>query len=145
MPPRLDELRIAADGDEVRRASEWLHATCRRREVPREHVERLVLCLNEVLANVIVHGGASARSAPVKLTLEVSVDDGAGRAGVTVSDAGIAFDPVAVPPRALPKTLDEASGGGLGLAMIRRCSDWLHYRREKGRNHFTFGARWSVP
>jgi anti-sigma regulatory factor (Ser/Thr protein kinase) len=144
VPPRLDELAIGANGDEVRRASEWLNATCRRREVPQEHVERLVLCLNEALANVIVHGGASARSAPVKLTLEVSVDDGVGRAGVTVSDAGIAFDPLAVAPRALPKSLDEASGGGLGLVMIRRCSDWLDYRNEQGRNHFTFGARWSL-
>jgi anti-sigma regulatory factor (Ser/Thr protein kinase) len=144
VPSRLDELTIGANGEEVRRASDWLDAACRRHAVPEEHVERLLLCLNEALANVIVHGGPGARSAPVRLTLEVSVDDRAGRAGVTVSDAGAAFDPLAVPGRALPRTLDEASGGGLGLVMIRRCSDWLDYRNERGRNHLTFGARWSV-
>jgi serine/threonine-protein kinase RsbW len=140
---RLDELTISASGDDVRRASDWLYATCRQHEVPEELVERLVLCLNEALANVIVHGGVAALSAPVKLMLEVSLDDGCGKAGVTVSDAGVAFDPLSVPARTLPKTLEDASLGGLGLVMIRRCSDWLDYRNEHGHNHLTFGARWS--
>lgn len=144
MPSRFDELTISANGDEVRRASDWLYATCRQHEVPQEHAERLVLCLNEVLANVIVHGGSTALSAPVKLMLEVSVDDGGGKAGVTVSDAGVAFDPLSVPARSSPKTLEEAALGGLGLVMIRRCSDWLDYRKEHGHNHLTFGARWSL-
>ena len=143
VPSRIDELTISANGDEVRRASDWLYAACRQHEVPEELVERLVLCLNEALANVIVHGGSTALSAPVKLMLEVSVDDGCGKAGVTVSDAGVAFDPLSVPARTLPKTLEEASLGGLGLVMIRRCSDWLDYRKEHGHNHLTFGARWS--
>lgn len=144
MPSRFDELTISANGDEVRRASDWLCAACRRHEVPEELADRLVLCLNEVLANVIVHGGSAARSAPVRLMLETSVDDGCGKAGVSVSDAGVAFDPLSVPPRALPATLEEASLGGLGLVMIRRCSDWLDYRNEDGRNRLTFGARWSL-
>ena len=143
MPSRFDELTIRADGDEVRRASDWLHAACREHEVPEALVERLELCLNEVLANVIVHGGSAAHSAPVELVLEISVEEGGGKAGVTVSDAGVPFDPLAMPASASPKTLEEASLGGLGLVMIRRCSDWLDYRNEQGRNRLTFGARWN--
>jgi serine/threonine-protein kinase RsbW len=144
VPARFDELTIDANGDEVRRASDWLHAACRRHDVPEELVERLDLCLNEVLANVIVHGGSAALSAPVKLVLETRFDEGCGKAGVTVSDAGAAFDPLSVPARTQPQALDEAPLGGLGLVMIRRCSDWLDYRNEQGRNHLTFGARWSL-
>jgi len=144
VPSRFDELTIHASGDEVRRASGWLHAACRQHRVPEEQAERLVLCLNEVLANVIVHGGDAALAAPVRLRLETSVDERWGKAGVTVSDAGVAFDPRAVPSRALPGTLEEASVGGLGLVMIRCCSDWLDYRNEHGQNHLTFGARWSL-
>jgi anti-sigma regulatory factor (Ser/Thr protein kinase) len=144
VPPRIDELTIRANGDEVRRASDWLYAACREHAVPEQHVERLVLCLNEALENVIVHGGSTALSAPVKLMLEVSVDERCGKAGVTVSDAGVAFDPLSVPSRTLPKTLEDASLGGLGLVMIRRCSDWLDYRNEQGHNRLTFGARWGV-
>jgi anti-sigma regulatory factor (Ser/Thr protein kinase) len=63
---------------------------------------------------------------------------------VTVSDAGIAFNPLRVPKKILPAALDEVSAGGLGLVMVRRCSDWLDYRHEEGRNHLTFGARWNA-
>lgn len=142
MLPRYDELSIGANAADVRRASDWLDSACRQREVPQAKVERLVQSLNEVLANVICHGGASARSSSVGLRLEVVVDASGGRAGVTVSDAGVAFNPLSVPEKPLPKTLDEAAPGGLGLVMIRRFSDWLDYRHEDGRNHLTFGTRW---
>ncbi|HET7729873.1 MAG TPA: ATP-binding protein [Usitatibacter sp.] len=135
-------MSITAIGVEVRRASEWLETACRGHEVPQAVVDRLMLCLNEVLANVIIHGGESARSAPIRLVLEVALDQGQGKAGVTVSDAGTAFDPRSVPARSLPRTLEEASVGGRGLVLIRRCSDWLDYHHEGGRNHLTFGACW---
>ena len=143
--PGLDELTISASGAEVRRASEWLVTTCRQRNVPEAQVERLVLCLHEVLANVITHGGGMALSAPIRLMLEVGPDQDCGKVSVTVSDAGMAFDPLSVPQKILPKALAEASPGGLGLVMIRRCSDSLHYRHEDGHNHLTFGARWDLP
>ena len=141
--PRFDELTIDANGAEVRRASEWLDTTCRQRDVPQPLAERLVICLNEVLANIINHGGRTALSVPVRLLLEVRLDQDCSKASVTVSDAGMAFDPLSVPKRVAPKTLAEATPGGLGLVMIRRCADWLDYRHADGRNHLTFGARWS--
>jgi serine/threonine-protein kinase RsbW len=141
---RFDELTIIANGAEVRRAAEWLATTCQQRDVPRALVERLVLCLHEVLANVITHGGSTALAAPIRMLLEVRLDPECSKASVTVTDAGMAFNPLSVPNRILPKTLAEASPSGLGLVMIRRCSDWLDYRNENGHNHLTFGARWDV-
>lgn len=139
---RLDAFTLGADGAAVRRASDWLEAVCRQHDVPQPVVERLVLCLNEVLANIINHGGNPARSAPIDLLLEVTLDADGNKAGVTASDAGAPFNPLSVPLRVLPKSLAEASEGGLGLVMIRRCADWLDYRHAEGRNHFSFGARW---
>jgi anti-sigma regulatory factor (Ser/Thr protein kinase) len=140
----LDELAISANGAEIRRASDWLDETCRRRGVPRASAERLALCLHEALANIIIHGGGTALSAPIRLLLEIRLERDCSMASVTVSDAGVAFNPLLVPEGVSPKTLGEASAGGLGLVMIRRCSDWLDYRHEDGRNHLTFGARWNV-
>jgi len=139
----VDELTITANGAEVRRATEWLAATCRQRNVPQALVERLELCLHEVLANVINHGGKTALAAPITMLLEVTLDPEC-KASVTVRDAGIAFNPLSVPDRIPQKTLADAPESGLGLVMIRRCSDWLDYCRENGHNHLTFGARWDV-
>lgn len=140
--PQPAELTIGASGEEVRRASDWLDAVCQQRGVPPPSIEGLVLCLNEVLANVIAHGGNIARSAPIALRFEVSRDRGDNLASVAVSDTGMPFNPLTVSKRRLPKTLADAEGGGFGLVMIRRYADRLDYRHEAGRNHFTFGVRW---
>ena len=138
------ELTIDANDAEVRRASEWLDAACQEKGVPPAQFERLVLCLNEVLANVIAHGGRSAHSQPITLRLAISLDRDGSEAGVTVSDGCRAFDPLSAPKRTRPASLDEAAPNGMGLEMIHRCSDWLHYRHEGGRNHLTFGTRWKL-
>jgi anti-sigma regulatory factor (Ser/Thr protein kinase) len=138
-----EEFAVSASGAGARRASEWLDAVCRRLDVPLAQIERLALCLNEALANIVSHGGGATRAAPVTLVLEVRRERDWGEANITVSDAGAAFNPLAIAEKALPKTLNEASEGGLGLVMIRRCSDRLDYRYEDGRNHLTIGTRWS--
>jgi anti-sigma regulatory factor (Ser/Thr protein kinase) len=141
---RSDVLQVGVSGAEVRRALKWLEKTCRQREVPQALAERLALCLHEALVNVINHGGASAAAVPVEVVLEVAPGADSIEASVTVSDAGRPFDPLSTQQKPLPKTLDEALPGGLGLRMIRRCADRLGYRHEDGRNHFTFGARWNA-
>ena len=140
---QVETLAIAASGEEIRRASEWLTTALRQRGVPDPQVECLELALHEVLANVLAHGGSAARAEPIQICIEISEEAATGEACVKVRDAGIPFDPTGAPERARAKTLGEAQFGGMGLPLMRRCSDWMSYRREGGRNHFMFGARWS--
>jgi anti-sigma regulatory factor (Ser/Thr protein kinase) len=136
------DLSIRADEGELRLASSWLEQAGRERGVPRDQLHRLDLCLNEVLGNVIDHGGPSAQSAPVRLHLEVTRDEEHGEAAVTVSDAGIAFDTPGAMPRPAPESLTDAQSGGLGIVMIHSFSDTLRYRRDDGLNRLTFAVRW---
>lgn len=136
----IQEISIHADGAEVRRATDWLEAMCRENQVPSAQVDRLLLCLNEVLANVIAHGGS--RTPPVTLRLEINPDEERWEASVTVSDGCKSFDPLSIPKRVRPASLDEAPTRGMGLEILRGCSDVLQYRHEGGRNHLTFGTRW---
>lgn len=138
----IETLAIAASGDEIRRALEWLTNALRQRAVPNPQVERLELALHEVLANVLAHGGSAARAEPIRIGIEVRDDATTGEARVKVKDAGIPFDPTGAPEHVPAKTLAEVPVGGLGLLLIRRCSDWMHYSRDGGLNHFMFGARW---
>jgi serine/threonine-protein kinase RsbW len=139
---QVETLDIAASGEEIWRASEWLTSALRQRDVPAPQVERLELALYEVLANVLAHGGNTARAEPILICIEVCEKAATGEARVKVMDAGIPFDPTGAPKHTPAKTLAEAPLGGLGLPLIRRCSDWMSYCREGGRNHFMFGARW---
>jgi len=137
---QVGTLTITASGEEIRRASEWLTTALQQRNVPAPQVERLELALHEVLANVLAHGGSAALAEPIRICIEVR--EKTGEARVKVMDAGIPFDPTGAPEHIPAKTLADAPLGGLGLPLIRHCSDWMSYRREGGRNHFVFGARW---
>ena len=57
---QVETLAIAASGDEIRRACEWLTTALRQRDMPAPQVECLELALHEVLANVLAHGGSAA-------------------------------------------------------------------------------------
>lgn len=139
---QVETLAIAASGEEIRRACEWLTAALRQRGVPDPQVEYLELALHEVLANVLAHGGSAARAEPIRICIEVRGKAATGEAHVEIIDAGMPFDPTGAPEHTRPKTLAEAPVGGLGLPLIRRSCDWMSYRREGGRNHLVFGARW---
>lgn len=141
----VETLAIAASGEEIRRACAWLTTALRQRDVPDPQVERLELALHEVLANVLAHGGSAARAEPIRIRIEARAQATTGEARVEVSDTGIPFDPTGTPAHTPAKTLAEAQLGGLGLPLIRRCADWMSYRRDGGRNNFVFGARWPKP
>jgi anti-sigma regulatory factor (Ser/Thr protein kinase) len=139
---QAETLAIAASGDEIRHACEWLTTALPQRGVPAPQVECLELALHEVLANVLAHGGSTARAEPIRIRIEVRETATTGEVRVEVRDAGIPFDPTGAPEHIPAKTLAEVRLGGLGLPLIRRCSDWMSYRRDGGHNHFVFGARW---
>ena len=136
-------LTIQADIWEARRASGWLASVALAQNVPPEQVVRLDHCLDEALANVIRHGGPTALASPVHLQFGVRRGDGACTAELSISDAGVAFDPstrTVVAPH--PASLADATPGGLGLLLIRNFADDLSYRHREGRNHLTITVTW---
>lgn len=119
LPGRLD-----AVGD----AGDWLTAWLSARAVPGEIVFSMRLCLEEALANIVLHGGED-------LTVETALIEAPGRLVLSIADDGRSFDPVTA---ALPQNQEI---GGNGLLLLRRyCSD-LSYRRHDGRNELSLGFR----
>ena len=137
-------LSIHANAHELRRASEWLEQTGKMLAIPPAALLRLEVCLNEALANVMAHGGTAALAAPVQLHLHAATAVAGGAAGLTILDAGIAFDPVAAIPGARPGSLMDAEPGGLGLVMMRQSADQLSYRYHAGLNELTCTVKWTI-
>jgi len=136
------ELTIKADAERVRDASMWLAQSGTEFGVPEEELNRLDLCLNEALANIISHGNPAALTCPIHILLDVRRENDACEATATVSDAGPAFDTSSATIKPRPQTLADAEPGGLGLLMIRSFSDKLAYSYSHGRNHLSFSVRW---
>lgn len=138
-----DHLTLSVDAEDVRTASAWLERESCACGIPADQIFRLDLCLNEALANIIAHGGATVATEPVLLELRTQSGKEYFAAALTVSDAGSAYNPLTTSPPPAPLTLEEATPGGLGLTMLRHFSDDLSYSYLTGRNHLTITVRWS--
>ncbi len=136
-------LRVRAEASEVSRASAWLHSMCAQADVPLDQQERLDICLNEALANILSHGQTKGKSQPIQLDFVRHDDSTSGQVSLAITDHGIAFDPLSVAPRTLPDSLADAEPGGLGLVMLRQFSDRLDYSFVDGQNKLSITMRWS--
>ena len=105
---------------------EWVGSVGGDTEIP----DRGELCLNEAVANIIGHGGASRA---IAITFETDGD----AVRMTIADNGAAFDPVTYPTPEPPATLDEARPGGLGIHILRTYADAVHYARVDDWNELT--------
>lgn len=135
-------LSLRPEVEEIARAAEWLHASGETLGVPPDQIRRLDQCLDELLANVVHHGGAQAAASEVRLRLAVA-DAGAQReATLSVDDGGPPFNPLEHKPRPIDLELDELEPGGLGILMVREFSDRLAYRYQQGRNVLDVTVAW---
>jgi serine/threonine-protein kinase RsbW len=86
----------------------------------------LVLAVDEVCANVIIH---SQRLDPSK-HLEIKVYYQVGTFVVEVCDSGLPFDPASISEPSLSSIISEKRKGGLGLMLVRRIMDSIETFRE---------------
>jgi anti-sigma regulatory factor (Ser/Thr protein kinase) len=97
----------------------------------------LLVVLDELLANVVMHGVGTQPDGSATVSVDVRPD----AVHITVADNGPPFDPLA---RALPDTtlsVDERPIGGLGIHLVQRLVDHTHYAREQARNILTLTKR----
>ncbi len=119
---------------ELARAGDWLTAWAGRHALPAHAAFAIRLCLEEVLANIVMHAFSDGDHA---IFLDIRRD--AAEAVLTVADDGEPFDPLAAPPALQATDLAEAEPGGRGLILLKNYADRLAYRHEGGRNRLTLG------
>jgi anti-sigma regulatory factor (Ser/Thr protein kinase) len=136
------EHAFAAALPQIGPASSWVSQVCRALGVAEEAIARLDICMNEVVANILSHGGAGALAAPIRLHLSVEPGLVEGVATLTVSDHGVPFDASRCPVRAAATTLADAQPGGLGVVMLRANADDLAYSYHDGENRLGITVRW---
>ena len=96
---------------------------------------RTNLALEEIITNVIIHGGRAGKKTP---DIEVRIESSRSHVLMEVLDDGIPFDPLEDGPT-VPgmRSLDEARMGGVGIHLVVRITDHVEYQRENSRNRLT--------
>ncbi|MFA5520813.1 MAG: ATP-binding protein [Castellaniella sp.] len=136
--PTPATLTLSPDDHAQARALAWLEGLADEHGWPRRTLFALQLCLEESLANILMHG--FARPPRPEDAIELQIQQAADRVTLRICDNGPAFDPTArasVPPAG---SLDEAVPGGHGLRLMRHYLRDLHYRHAQGCNQLTLVA-----
>jgi anti-sigma regulatory factor (Ser/Thr protein kinase) len=109
-------------------------------------IYRLDLCLNEVLANILNHGGEAALASAILLNFGFAQNENECVATIVIADSGKEFNPLTAEQQTTPQSLDEAEPGGLGLKMLFKFADNVSYQYQGGRNHLSFSVGWkNIP
>jgi len=112
---------------ELEKATAWVEEWAGANKLGSSVLYAMRLCLEEALANVVMHGkGASEMAVDAAITADMVV--------LTISDDGPEFDPLTC---ALPKmagSLDDIDIGGQGLNLVQSFSSGQSYHRDQGRN-----------
>ena len=134
-PIRNIALEVPAQLSILRQASVWLNAHATEWNIPEALVLRIDLCLNEVVANCVMHGGPAVTFRPLDIELSMASSHDQTLVTLSITDSGRAFDPTSAAPKPRALSLSDATPGGLGLVMMRDSASRLAYRRSPGRNH----------
>ena len=101
--------------------------------IPAELNMPVNLALEEVVSNVMLYAYPNQKSGQVF----VEFNRLASRLIFTVSDSGIPFDPTQQKEADVTLSAEEREIGGLGIHLVRKLMDEIHYERSDGKNVLT--------
>ena len=129
-------LRLKPEMSEIRSLQDEVTRFAEEKGWPSKATYQIALSLDELITNVLSYGRAEGKG---KLgQIEVSVTADSDSLKISISDDGIAFNPLEdAPPPELDAPVATRAIGGLGVHIVRSTMDEVHYRREDGKNHIT--------
>lgn len=126
----INSLVLNSELAELVKLSTWIEGLADELNLSGDDAFKLELILTEAVTNVIQHGYRETSNGDI----EVSVQERANQLFIKVKDTAKAFNPLQQPEVKFPRTLDEASEGGLGIHLIRNYTDECSYQRSGEHN-----------
>ena len=120
---------VSNDLRDVSGAVAWVDAEVAGAGLPEEARNRIGVCLEEALVNLITHGQAAEDQKDIELTVTA---DSHG-ATILISDCCVPFDVTREAPPAAP-TKEDMHEGGMGIRLLRAFATEIAYASSGGRN-----------
>jgi anti-sigma regulatory factor (Ser/Thr protein kinase) len=135
-------IKLSSEAAELARLEAFADAFARGRGLPDDERVRLLLILEELFTNVVVHGYAPGAA---NGSISVVLGWGAGRLTIDLVDDGRPFDPLAREAPDLDVPGEEREIGGLGIHIVRSLVDEASYRRSGSQNHLQLARQVEPP
>ena len=120
--------------DGISAAARWADTIAAGQQFPEQLVFGLQICLEELLTNIVRHGGAKSSGdlsevAMPPVNVEITISTSAQGVSMTVEDDGKLFDVVNAPAHRIDQPLDEVQPSGLGIQLIRNFASTIAYEQ----------------
>jgi anti-sigma regulatory factor (Ser/Thr protein kinase) len=133
-----DSIELDSRLEELVRVGPWIDALADRLGFPEQKRFAIHLCMEEALANIILHGYRSEPGHPIVISSFVA----AGTLSITIDDLALHFSPIEFLPNSSNSdpnaaSLDSITPGGNGIRLLKHFSGSLRYERRLNGNRLT--------
>jgi serine/threonine-protein kinase RsbW len=131
----LSELKVDARLENLSKINDFV-ATAMKQLGIEKNLHNVQLAVDEACTNIIKHA-YSGRGGMITISCEVE----GSYLVITIKDRGKAFDPASVSPPDLESEIHERRVGGLGIHLMRKLMDEVHYTFDAGGNKLIMKKR----
>lgn len=125
-----NKLTIGCDKGELIKIRQFTSDVLEDHQVPDLQAHKLVLAVDEVCANLIIH----ANNCDPENNIEFSVDFNPSQIVFTFRDKGVGFDINEYESPSMEELVSSRRQGGLGLMLVKRIMDKIEFATEKNHN-----------
>lgn len=125
---------LSTNIEQVKEILRWVHSLVDEKKLFPQEIKKIELAIEEAVANVIEHS-YKRKGGNIDITLQ---DDKPDELVFIIKDAGPPFDPLVYTEMIQSENLVGAEErGGLGVLLMCRSMDHVHYQREGAYNILT--------
>ncbi len=125
------DLVLDSNVAELERLKTFVDTFCQVESVADEMCGQLQVVLEELVLNIITYGGCEPTGSAIRLSMERINDE----VHAVLSDTGIRFNPLEMPPPDIATDVLERPLGGLGIHIVRHLVQSIRYERLENRNY----------
>lgn len=126
-----DSIVVAARTDQLQQVREFMMRKVRESALPDREKNKVVLAVDEAVANIIKHAYGGAGEGKV----QVDVRADARRFEILIFDTGQCFDPSAIKNPDMQEHVRLGKKTGLGIFLMRQIMDEVSYNFAEGRQN----------
>lgn len=128
----MTEKTFPATDESLADALAFVEEELEKYDCPVKTVMQITICVEEMFVNVAHYAYADTEG---EVTLTMDIEN--RLFSITLTDAGLPFDPLAKEDPDITLSAEERDIGGLGIFMVKKSMNEVTYERKDGKNIFT--------
>ena len=130
----MKELTVEARLEQIPQVTAWIDAELEALDCPMRAQLQIDVAIDEIFSNIARYAYGEGMG---DATVRFDFDPAARVAAITFEDSGTPYDPLAKEDPDISLGAQERSAGGLGIFLVKKTMDGMHYRHENGKNILT--------